>query len=228
MSTTAAPAPVSEREAREVAEAARETDWVAPSFVRGLFDGRFRFPLVFPFPPLDPAEEERARPFLTKLAAFLKEHVNAEEIEKNSKIPPEVIRGLADLGCFGINIPVEYGGLGFHQSIYNRAVCLAASAESSIDIRTRVERARAIAVARSGTPNASLGNDEIERTCALASTERAWLENALARFNLSARAFHRVLKVARTIADLAAEPRISTTHLSEAIQYRRLDRGFPG
>ena len=98
--------------------------------------------------------------------------------------------------------------------------------EDSQCVRRRVERARAAAMARSGRPNAQLGNEELERVCTLPADERVWLEKALARFDLSARAYHRILKIARTVADLAGEERITTAHLSEAIQYRRLDRGL--
>jgi magnesium chelatase family protein len=66
---------------------------------------------------------------------------------------------------------------------------------------------------------------EIERDCALDAAGRRLIEQALTRLALSARAYHRILKVARTIADLAGAERIDTTHLSEAIGYRRLDRG---
>jgi len=98
--------------------------------------------------------------------------------------------------------------------------------ESSADIRARVQDARETAVRRSGLANAQLDNQEIERVCALGQPQREWLERALARFNLSARSYHRILKVARTIADLGDEEVILTAHLSEAIQYRRLDRGM--
>jgi len=98
-------------------------------------------------------------------------------------------------------------------------------ADRSTDIRARVQNARERAMARSGRPNARLGNDEIERVCTLQKAEREWLESALTRLDLSARAYHRILRVARTIADLAGEETVSSTHLSEAVQYRRLDRG---
>lgn len=98
--------------------------------------------------------------------------------------------------------------------------------EDSARVRERVERARGVAMARSGRPNAQLGNNEIERVCVLQAGEREWLEKALARFDLSARAYHRILKIARTVADLAGEDLIASAHLSEAIQYRRLDRGM--
>jgi magnesium chelatase family protein len=98
------------------------------------------------------------------------------------------------------------------------------AAETSAEIRRRVHSARERALARTGHPNARLGNKDIERDCALAQPEREWFEQALARFHLSARAFHRILKVARTIADLGEADRIDRAHLSEAIQYRLLDR----
>ena len=125
---------VSEREAREVAEAAREKEWTAPSFVRELFEGRFRLHLIHPYPTLDPEEEARAKPWLDQLAKFLRENVDAEAVDRDAKIPPHVIKGLAELGCFGIKIPREYGGLGFSQTVYNRAVALAATVESSIGV----------------------------------------------------------------------------------------------
>ncbi len=125
---------VSEREAREVAEAAREQEWKAPSFVRELFNGRVLLHLIHPFPTLEPQEAARAKPWLDKLAAFLAANVDADAIDRNSKIPQELIEGLKELGCFGIKIPQEYGGLGFSQTVYNRAVSLAATAESSIGV----------------------------------------------------------------------------------------------
>jgi hypothetical protein len=125
---------VSEHEAREVAEAARQKEWAAPSFVRELFNGRLRLELVHPYPEVDPEELARARPFLEKLDAFLSETVDAEAIDRDAKIPPQVIDGLKRLGAFGIKIPREYGGLGLSQTSYNRAIALAATHESSIGV----------------------------------------------------------------------------------------------
>lgn len=125
---------VTELEAREVVEAAREKEWTAPSFVRGLFDGKLYLNLIHPFPAVSPDELERARPFLEKLEAFMRTNVDADEIERNSKIPDHVIRGLAELGAFGIKIPTEYGGLGLSQASYNRAIALVSSWESSIGV----------------------------------------------------------------------------------------------
>lgn len=125
---------VTEQEARQVAEAARETEWLAPSFVRELFEGRLRLEHIHPFPRIPQAELERAQPWLAKLEAFLRANVDAEEIDRTYKIPEHVIDGLRQLGCMGIKIPQEYGGLGFSQAIYNGAVSLAAAYESSIGV----------------------------------------------------------------------------------------------
>lgn len=97
----------------------------------------------------------------------------------------------------------------------------AGSGEPSAQIRTRVEAARARQLARQGKPNNALGSAEIDLHCVLDSAGEALLKQAIARLNLSARAYHRVLKLARTVADLAASPAIGTAHLAEAIQYRR-------
>ena len=97
--------------------------------------------------------------------------------------------------------------------------------ETSASVRARVVAARALQLARAGKPNARLGNREVERDCALDAAQHALLDRATERLGLSARAYHRVLRVARTIADLAGGARIDSAHLAEAIQYRRLDGG---
>src|SRR5437899_2685587 len=97
----ASPTPLAtEQEAREVAEAAREKDWQAPSFVRELFEGSFRLDLVHPYPTMDPADLERARPFMERLERFLAERVDSDRIDREGKIPPDVIQGLRDIGAF--------------------------------------------------------------------------------------------------------------------------------
>jgi len=121
-----------EQEAREVAEAAREKEWTSPSFVRELFAGRLRLDLVHPFPDLDPAEVERARPFMERLERFLRDEVDGDRIDREGKIPPEVIDGLRRLGAFGIKIPAEYGGLGLSQTSYTHAIGLVTSQDGSL------------------------------------------------------------------------------------------------
>jgi len=96
--------------------------------------------------------------------------------------------------------------------------------ESSRVIRERVIAAAARQHARQGRANAQLQPKEIERLCRLDREAEALLRSALARLALSARAYHRILKVARTIADLARAEQIASVHVAEAISYRRLDR----
>jgi magnesium chelatase family protein len=93
--------------------------------------------------------------------------------------------------------------------------------EDSATVRARVIAARNMAMQRAGKPNAMLATREIERDCALGDAERTLLERAMEKLSLSARAYHRVLRVARTIADLAGRERIAREHLAEAVQYRR-------
>ncbi len=96
--------------------------------------------------------------------------------------------------------------------------------ECSADIRKRVVKARNIAMSRSGKPNASLSAPEIKQTCQISEQSSQILEQAMDKFGLSHRAYHRILKLARTIADLAGSTQIEFSHLGEAISYRKLDR----
>jgi alkylation response protein AidB-like acyl-CoA dehydrogenase len=116
---------VSERQAREVAEAARESEWKLPSFGRELFLGNFRLDLIHPQPRVDPAAVERGERFLARLREFLEAEVDPLEIERDAKIPEPVIDGLKRLGALGMKVPEEYGGLGLSQVYYNRALALA-------------------------------------------------------------------------------------------------------
>lgn len=96
--------------------------------------------------------------------------------------------------------------------------------ETSAAVRTRVIAAREKALARGGQPNALLAPRQIDRYCMPDNAGRALLEQAMDRLNLSHRAYHRILKLARTIADLAGSQAVSAAHIGEAISYRRLDR----
>ncbi len=99
------------------------------------------------------------------------------------------------------------------------------SGESSAVVRERVVAARTRQVERAGKPNAWLSNREVERDCSLSRKDHELLDRAVERLGLSARAYHRILRVARTIADLANGAKIESDHLTEAIQYRRF--GLP-
>ncbi|HSJ31904.1 MAG TPA: acyl-CoA dehydrogenase family protein [Longimicrobiales bacterium] len=134
---TAAPAvkpgPVDEQEARQVAEAARETEWVMPSFVRELFLGKLHLDLIHPPPVQDPDEKKRAAEFHRKLYEFAKT-IDGEAIERTGRVPDDVIDGLRRLGAFGIKIPKEYGGLGLSQRSYNKAISIIGSAASALGV----------------------------------------------------------------------------------------------
>jgi magnesium chelatase family protein len=103
-----------------------------------------------------------------------------------------------------------------------------AAAESSQEIRLRILAARKIQQQRyldTGLhANAHMSRKQVEAFCQLSPESQKMLQSAMKKLGLSARAYERILKVARTIADLDASPMISTAHLSEAIQYRNLDR----
>jgi alkylation response protein AidB-like acyl-CoA dehydrogenase len=120
-----------EKEARDVAESARETEWEHPSFARELYLGRFRLDLIHPHPEEDLEEVARAKPFLDKLADFM-DRVNSAEIDRTGEIPEPIVQELRDMGAFGIKIPKEYGGLGLSQMTYIRAMELVTSKDGSI------------------------------------------------------------------------------------------------
>ena len=121
------PGGVTERQAREVAEQARDTQWRKPSFGKELFLGRFRLDLVHPHPCGDPADIERGEEFLKRLRAYCESEIDPYEIEREDRIPDRIVQGFRELGCFGMKISTEYGGLGLSQVYYNKACALAGS-----------------------------------------------------------------------------------------------------
>lgn len=114
-------------QSREVAEGARESEWRKRSFMKELFGGRLSLELVHPHPEQDPEEAARARPFLERLARFVDAELDGDAVDRDGWVPDEVLKGLAELGAFGIKIPREYGGLGLSQTSYNRALALVSS-----------------------------------------------------------------------------------------------------
>ncbi|MFI8960516.1 acyl-CoA dehydrogenase family protein [Streptomyces sp. NPDC053493] len=129
---TQRPPKVTEREARQVAEAARQQDWHKPSFAKELFLGRFRLDLIHPHPM--PADEDvrRGEAFLAKLRTFCEQHVDGARIEREARIPDETVTGLKELGAFGMKIDPKYGGLGLTQLYYNRALALVGSVSPAL------------------------------------------------------------------------------------------------
>ena len=117
---------------REI-EAARD-DIVHPSFVGTLFDGQPNFELVFPFPRQAEADRRRGDAICANVAQFLHNHVDPDAIERTGHIPRDVLDGLAQLGCFGLKIPKEYGGLGLSLTNYNRVLQLVASVSPALGL----------------------------------------------------------------------------------------------
>jgi magnesium chelatase family protein len=118
-----------------------------------------------------------------------------------------------------IDIHVEIPSVPFKELRGNTA------AESSVEIRARVERTRDIQRTR-GFYNSRIPARDIRNVCALDDAGERTLEMAVRRMGLSARAHDRILKVARTVADLDHSPTVSAKHLAEAVQYRSLDRNY--
>ncbi len=122
-----------------------------------------------------------------------------------------------------INIHIEVPAVPYRELPVER------SGEPSTAICERVNRARRVQLerfsARSGLfANAHMAPRDLKKFCRVTESADALLKTAIHRLRLSARAYHRVLKIARTIADLAESPRIEPAHVSEAVQYRSLDR----
>lgn len=98
--------------------------------------------------------------------------------------------------------------------------------EKSSIVRKRVTQTRDIQLQRNNTLNSLLTHQQIDDVCALNKTDQLLLQQAMEKLQLSARAYHRILKLARTIADMYESEEIQTKHLTEAVNYRQLDRSF--
>lgn len=122
---------VTEEQSRALAEESRTEGWDKPSFCKELFLGRFQLDLVHPYPK--PAREDAAKGdrFLKKLAAYCAT-LDGSVIEREERIPDEYVKGFAELGCFGLKISEEYGGIGLSQVAYNKALMLISSVHASL------------------------------------------------------------------------------------------------
>jgi magnesium chelatase family protein len=98
--------------------------------------------------------------------------------------------------------------------------------ERSADVRNRVIATRKIQLQRNNTLNSQLDNRQLDETCPLEKNDQAFMETAMEKLQLSTRAFLRILKLARTIADMERSAGIQSQHLGEAIHYRTLDRSL--
>lgn len=121
----------SEQESRDVAEAARETEWTAPSFVRELFLGNLRMDLISPFPRQSADDKAKTDAYMAKLRAFI-EDVDSDAIDRTGELPEDVVQGLRDLGAFGLKIPEEYGGIGLSQTGYGRTIGMVTSKDGNL------------------------------------------------------------------------------------------------
>jgi hypothetical protein len=128
------------------------------SFMAGVFVGRPDFALLLP-PPEPPDERATGEAFCRKIEAFLKSHVDPEEIERTAKIPEATLKGLFELGAFGMKIPKEYGGLGFSYTNYGRVLTLIASWSNILSLTVAVPQSIGIAM-----PILLFGNEAQKRT----------------------------------------------------------------
>ncbi|MBL1068328.1 acyl-CoA dehydrogenase family protein [Streptomyces sp. 7-21] len=131
--TNAAPAAPAGRRARQAARSAGNASGHAPGFARELFLGRLRVDLIRPRPAeRDPAEVRREEIFLHRLRRFCETRLDGDLIEREARVPGEVIDGLRTLGAFGMRIGREYGGLGLSHLAYCRALALVASVSPAV------------------------------------------------------------------------------------------------
>jgi magnesium chelatase family protein len=122
-----------------------------------------------------------------------------------------------------IDIQIELGRLDYLHLTMQEATC----GETSSLVRERVWRARQLQLVRQGYVNSHLNNHDLARFCSLQADSKKVLKLAIDKLRLTARSYHKLLKLARTIADLSAEDLILKSHVSEAISYRQQDRQRP-
>ena len=111
----------------EIAEESREKEWKYPSFVGDLFQGDFRWDLIFPYPEQSDEDRRKGDAMCAQVEKFLRENLDPNEVDRTGEVPAKVLAGLAELGCFGMKIPEEYGGLHLSQVNYNRVIHLVGS-----------------------------------------------------------------------------------------------------
>jgi alkylation response protein AidB-like acyl-CoA dehydrogenase len=121
----------SEQESRDVAEAAREAEWTAPSFVRELFLGNFRLDLIHPYPKQSAEDKAKTDAYIAKLRPII-ERADSDEIDRTGELPADVVQELREVGAFGLKIPEEYGGIGLSQVGYGRTIGMVTSKDGNL------------------------------------------------------------------------------------------------
>src|SRR4051795_739784 len=120
------------REALELAEASRDPLDERGSFASNLFIGRYDFNRIFPWPEQSAEDREAGKEFLNELKDYLRDHVDADEIDRTGEIPQKNIEELFAMGAFGVKIPKQYEGLGLSQVNYGRAAMLLGSWDGNL------------------------------------------------------------------------------------------------
>src|SRR2546422_4269722 len=121
-----------QREALELAEAARDPLEDRGTFASNLFIGRYDFDRIYPYPAQSAEDRAAGEDFLRKLESYLRNHVDPDEIDRTGEIPSENFKGLAEIGAFGIKVPKKYGGFGLSQYNYGRAAVLLGSWDGNV------------------------------------------------------------------------------------------------
>lgn len=122
----------SEAEARETAEAARQKQWEAPSFMKELFLGTLRMDLLFPFPDVDTPDRPEYLEYREGLRQYLLDEIDPLEIDATGEFPEDIVERLTEIGALGMNISKDYGGLGLSKYEYCRTMQLSNSYEGSL------------------------------------------------------------------------------------------------
>jgi hypothetical protein len=120
------------REALELAEASRDPLDERGSFASNLFIGRYDFSRIYPWPEQSAEDREAGKEFLASLEKYLKENIDADEIDRTGEIPQKNIDDLFAMGAFGVKIPKQYEGLGLSQVNYGRAAMLLGSWDANL------------------------------------------------------------------------------------------------
>ncbi len=118
---------IDEQKSMDLAEDSRQKDWKHPSFVAELFKGNFKWNLINPFPKQPEADKAIGDKFISNIEDVLRKYIDPERVDNERKIPQNAIEELKKLGCYGIKIPKEYGGLGLSNMNYTRAISFVSS-----------------------------------------------------------------------------------------------------